>query len=234
MPGHNAAYKLYQSPMRTADPGNGGTISSDRNPQYVSLVSAGAETRTLARPTRENERITLYARTVGGTITVTVTGGYNTAGTTTYAFTAAGQWAMFESFFDGTNYFWRLTDDFTAGSAGAGIGYPAGTGGTVTQATSRTTGVTLNKLTGQITTNNASLAAEAAAEFTVTNSLVGATDTVVLSIASGSNGGDTEVIVSAVAAGSFNIKVCNNNASGGTAETGAIVINFAVLKGAAS
>jgi hypothetical protein len=33
------------------------------------------------------------------------------------------------------------------------------------------------------------------------------------------NGGNTDVIVSAVAAGSFNLKVANNNASGGTAET---------------
>jgi hypothetical protein len=36
--------------------------------------------------------------------------------------------------------------------------------------------------------------------------------------------------VSTVAAGSFKLKVANNNASGGTAETGAIIINFAVIK----
>jgi hypothetical protein len=52
---------------------------------------------------------------------------------------------------------------------GVGIGYATGAGGAVTQATDRTTGVTLSKLTGQITTNNASLAAGAEAEFTVTN-----------------------------------------------------------------
>ena len=117
----------------------------------------------------------------------------------------------------------------STGSA-AGIGYDTGAGGTVTQATSRTTGVTLNKLTGQITTNNASLAAQASAEFTVTDSALMATDTVVLSIQSGSNGGNTNAYVSAVANGSFNIRVANNNPSAGTAETGAIVINFAVLK----
>lgn len=114
------------------------------------------------------------------------------------------------------------------------FGFMPGAGGGVTQATNRTTGVTINKMTGQITTNNASLAAEAAAEFTVTNTLVRSTDVVIASIQSGTNGGDTEVIVSAVANGSFNLKVCNNNAAAGTAETGAIVINFAVIRAVAS
>lgn len=115
-----------------------------------------------------------------------------------------------------------------------GYGSGRGQGGTVTQQTNRTTGVTLNTLTGQITTNNASLAAEAAAVFTVTDSAVAATDVVIASIASGSNGGNTEVTVNAVAAGSFNLQVSNNNAAAGTAETGAIVINFVVIKGATS
>ncbi len=118
----------------------------------------------------------------------------------------------------------------SSGATGAGIGYVTGAGGAVTQLTSRATGVTLNKLTGTITTNNASLAAEAAATFTVTNTAVAIGDTVVVSQQSGSNGGNTEVFVSTVAAGSFNITVANNNPAAGTAETGAILINFAVIK----
>lgn len=114
------------------------------------------------------------------------------------------------------------------------VGYNLGAGSAVTQATNRTTGVTINTLSGQITTNNASLAAEAAAEFTVTNSMVEIGDVIVLSQQSGSNGGNTEVFVSAVAAGSFNIKVANNNAAAGTAETGAIIINFAIIKAVSS
>jgi hypothetical protein len=101
---------------------------------------------------------------------------------------------------------------------------------TVTQATNRTTGVTINATSGQITTNNASLAAEASAIFTVTNSFVAANDIVLVNIKGGSNGGNTDVLVTAVAAGSFNIMVANNNASAGTAETGAIVISFVVVK----
>lgn len=110
------------------------------------------------------------------------------------------------------------------------IGYVTGAGGAVTQITSRATGVTLSKLTGAITTDTTSLAAEVTATFTVTNTKVALGDVVTVAQRSGANGGNTNVYVSAVAAGSFNITVANNNAAGGTAETGAIIINFAVIK----
>lgn len=106
-----------------------------------------------------------------------------------------------------------------------------GSGSAVTQASSRTTGVTVaNKLSGVITTNSASLAAETAAVFTVTNAAVFADDVVVVSIAGGSNGGNTTVSVTSISAGSFQITVANQNASGGTAETGAILINWILMK----
>src|SRR3990167_2095148 len=76
----------------------------------------------------------------------------------------------------------------SSGSTGAGIGYATGAGGDVTQITSRTTGVTLSKLTGTITTDTSSLAAEASADFIVTNTTVAIGDVVVVSIQSGSNG----------------------------------------------
>lgn len=113
---------------------------------------------------------------------------------------------------------------------GGGIGYATGAGSTVTQATNRTTGVTINTLSGAITTSSASLAAEAAAVFVVTNSTVAIGDVPIIAQRSGANGGNTDVYVSAVAAGSFSITVANNNASGGTAETGAIVVNYAIVK----
>lgn len=121
------------------------------------------------------------------------------------------------------------TTNFTNGIA---VGVPLTmTGkGAVTQATNRTTGVTLNNQCGVITTHTASLAAEASAAFTVTCSAVlSAADVVAVSIQSGSNGGNTAVAVTTVAAGSFQIKVSNNNAAAGTAETGAILINYAVI-----
>lgn len=117
---------------------------------------------------------------------------------------------------------------------GGGIGYATGAGGAVTQATNRTTGVTLSKLSGQITTNTASLAAETTAAFTVTNTTVAIGDVIVLAQQSGSNGGNTKVFVSTVAAGSFAITVANDNAAAGAAETGAIIINYAVIKSVAA
>jgi len=114
-----------------------------------------------------------------------------------------------------------------------GIGYQTGDGGTVTQITNRSTGVTLSKLSGTIQTDTTSLAAGASAIFTVTNTLVEIGDVVVVSQRSGSSNaagvaGTTFVNVVAVAAGSFNIAVDNGSTT--TAETGAIIINFAVIK----
>lgn len=109
-------------------------------------------------------------------------------------------------------------------TAGAGLGYGTGAGGAVTQITSRTTGVTLNKATGQITMFSAAGSATAAT-FTVTNSTVAATDTIDLNQKSGTN--LYNLVVSAVAAGSFNITFYT---TGGTA-TDAPVINFTITKG---
>jgi hypothetical protein len=119
----------------------------------------------------------------------------------------------------------------TSSSATTGIGYATGAGGAVTQATSKTTGVTLNKISGQITMNNAALAAGAEAKFTVTNSTIAATDVVVTSIASGGTSGSYLISVTKVAAGSFDITI--SNASTGSLSE-ALIINFIVIKGAAN
>jgi uncharacterized phosphosugar-binding protein len=111
-----------------------------------------------------------------------------------------------------------------------GVGYEAGDGGAVTQLTNRSTGVTLNAVSGAITTHNASLAAEATADFVVSNTKVALGDVIVVAQRSGSNGGGTQVSVAAVAKGAFTIRTYNGNAAAGTAETGAIVLNFAILR----
>lgn len=110
------------------------------------------------------------------------------------------------------------------------LGYGSGVGGSVTQITTRATGVTINKLCGTITTDNTSLAAEASAVFVVTNSMVAIGDVVVCCMRSGSVALNTQIEVSAVTNGSFSISVINNNVAAGVAETGAIVINFIVIK----
>jgi hypothetical protein len=117
-----------------------------------------------------------------------------------------------------------LTATGTIVSTGtAGVGYATGAGGTVTQATSRTTGVTLNKTSGAITLFSAA-GTTTAATFTVTNSTVAATDVIILNQKSGTDLYD--LMVTAVAAGSFNITF--RTTGGTTTETP--VFNFAVIK----
>ena len=105
------------------------------------------------------------------------------------------------------------------------------TGGTVTQATNKTTGVTINAASGQITMNNAALGAGAEATFTVTNSEVAATDVVVAVHGSAGTAGSYLVQANSIAAGSFAITISNVSA-GNLGE--AIVLNFVALKGASS
>lgn len=101
--------------------------------------------------------------------------------------------------------------------------------GSVTQATSRSTGVTLNAYQGQITTDTTSLAAAAEATFTVTNNKVNANSIIVLSMTTPSSTGFSQPFVSKVQAGSFDITLTNLHAS--TADTSASVISFLVLNG---
>jgi hypothetical protein len=110
------------------------------------------------------------------------------------------------------------------------VGYATGAGGAVTQETSKSTGVTLNKICGAITTNNAELAHGGEVTFTVTNSTVAATDVVVVCIKSGASASTYVASVSAVAAGSFAITLSNT----GTTQSEALVLNFAVIKAVAA
>jgi hypothetical protein len=108
-------------------------------------------------------------------------------------------------------------------SSTAGVGYSTGAGGTVTQITSRTTGVTLNKITGAITLVSAA-GSVAWQSFTVTNSAVAATDTIICNQVSGT---DLNMIhVTAIAAGSFRISFATT--AGVTVEQP--VFRFTVIK----
>jgi hypothetical protein len=109
------------------------------------------------------------------------------------------------------------------------IGYGTGAGGTVAQATSKSTSVTLNKPSGRITATAGSLAANTAVSFTLTNSRIAASDTLSVNIISGATAGAYVVQVDAAAAGSCRISIRNMTA-GALAE--AIVMQFNVIKGA--
>lgn len=120
---------------------------------------------------------------------------------------------------------------FKSTSATVGVGYATGAGGAVTQATSKSTGVTLNKVCGAITMNNAALGNNNSVSFTLTNSAIAATDVVAVSIKSGATAGGYLLLVDAVAAGSCQISLRNH--SGGSLSE-AVVVNFAVIKAVAA
>lgn len=107
-----------------------------------------------------------------------------------------------------------------------GIGYAAGAGGTVTQITSKATGVTLSKVCGQITMNNAALAATTIVSFTLTNTAIAASDVLTLNHVSGGTGG-AYTLNAQCANGSAVINV--RNATAGSLSE-AIVIAFALNK----
>lgn len=116
----------------------------------------------------------------------------------------------------------------SSGPTGTGIGYATGAGGTVTQATSFSTAVTINKLAGQITTQTAPTTSTPVS-FVVNNSTVAATDTIIINIQSGWQS-NLHAEVTAVANGSFTITA--EAIVGGPSTT--LVINFAVLKSVAA
>lgn len=118
-------------------------------------------------------------------------------------------------------------DAVTSSNATAGVGYATGAGGTVTQITSRTTGVTVNKACGQITLVSAA-GSTTAASFTVTNSAVAAGDGVVVWQKSGTD--LYRLHVTNVQAGSFQITF--NTVSGTTTEQP--VFGFALVKAVAA
>jgi hypothetical protein len=118
----------------------------------------------------------------------------------------------------------EITNTMLASSGG--IGYVTGTGGTVTQATSKSTTVVLNKPCGQITLNNAALASDTTVTFTLTNSTIAAGDVLVLNhISAGTAGAYTLNAQSAAGSASINVR---NVTAGPLSE--AIVIAYAVIK----
>lgn len=106
------------------------------------------------------------------------------------------------------------------------LGYTANAQGTVTQATDKSTAVTLNKSAGRITMNAASLGATTNVSFTLNNSFISSNDTLVLTISGGATVGAYNCWVNSLSAGSASITLRNTTA-GALAE--AVIINFALI-----
>jgi hypothetical protein len=111
---------------------------------------------------------------------------------------------------------------------GGTVGYGVGAGGTQTQGGNKSTGVTLNKPSGEITMANTNLAADTTVSFTLTNSTIANRDVMVLNIVGG-----------VATAAAYNLDaVCNSgsavisvrNLTAGTLGE-AIVLRYVVIKG---
>jgi hypothetical protein len=118
----------------------------------------------------------------------------------------------------------------TAWSA-AGIGYASGAGGTITQNTSKSTGVTLNKTCGQIVMNAAALGGTTTVSFVLTNSTVAATDVVQVNLTGSMADMKNYNVWSYSQAGAAIIAL--RNISGGSLSE-AVTLNFVVIKAVTS
>jgi hypothetical protein len=119
--------------------------------------------------------------------------------------------------------------EFTTCYVSQEFGYTPAAQGAVTQATSKSTAVTLNKSMGRITMNNAALAGGATVNFTLNNSSISDNDVVTVSISGGATAGAYWPYVADQASGSATIGLYNNTA-GSLSE--AVVVNFVVIHGA--
>lgn len=111
------------------------------------------------------------------------------------------------------------------------IGYGTGSGGTVTQATSKSTEVTLNKPSGQITMSNELLAAGASVQFQLRNNKVATSDTVVTTMCGGGSLISYSLRSYVGTAGSIFFILKNESA---VDSSEAYQFNFTIIKGATS
>lgn len=118
------------------------------------------------------------------------------------------------------------------GSGGLGYATGIGAGGSVAQATNKSTSVTLNKPSGQITMSSENLAAGAAVRFYVYNDKVTSASTVGCAV-DGSTPNALEYEAKAIVVGSGYFVVRLSNVAGSGKAT-SVLINFAVALGSAS
>lgn len=107
------------------------------------------------------------------------------------------------------------------------IGYTAAARGAVTQETSKSTAITLNKSAGTVTMNAAALAATTSVNFTLNNSTISAGDAVIVSFVSGAATPGTYTLwVTGLTTGSATLTL--RNISGGSLSE-AVVFNFVIV-----
>jgi hypothetical protein len=114
----------------------------------------------------------------------------------------------------------------------SGLGYGTGAGGTVTQATSKSTAVTLDKPCGAITMHNAALAGNTAVSFQFNNSRISSSADHVYAYISDNATSKAYIVTSEYTRAGLTQIVLRNMTAGSLSE--AVVINFIVIKGSAT
>ena len=106
------------------------------------------------------------------------------------------------------------------------LGYTTAAQGTVTQATSKSTAVTLNKSAGAITMNGAALAANTAVSFTLNNSFISSNDVLIVNVSAGGTAGAYTTYISSMTSGSAVVTL--RNLTGGSLSE-AVVLNYVLI-----
>lgn len=96
----------FLTPNEITDPGDAGAIPVG-SAGYVNLVSAGAETRTMAAPIWVGQEIQLNFITDAGDVVVTVASTVNQTGNNTITFADIGDMAVYRATQTGTDLEWR-------------------------------------------------------------------------------------------------------------------------------
>ena len=173
----------------------------------------------------------LIGKPSGGVTTVTIVDG---ASNTNLVLPESGTVAT-QAYADGKTTLAQVKAEISTGSnlvtSPTGIiGYGTGAGGVVTQLTSKSTSVTLNKPTGTIIMNSSSLAGGANVTFILNNSLISLVDGLLCTLYANSLSSQGAYrVTNAVANGVAYITLTNQ---GGTTYSDNVYINFSLKKGA--
>lgn len=103
----NGATIYNQVSQPIADPGDAGAVPVT-NSGYCPLVSAGAETRTVAAPSAPGQMLLLYCKTYVGAITVTIAATVNQTGNNTLVFGVQDDSIMLVAIESGAALEWRI------------------------------------------------------------------------------------------------------------------------------
>ena len=112
-PQRERIYSLGVEPDKIPDPGNAGAIDVTRS-GYCLIVTAQAETRTLARPSFVGQVLDIIMQTDGGDGVITVTGTINQTGNNTITLNDAGDHVRLVGSLSGTTLQWKVTTNDTA------------------------------------------------------------------------------------------------------------------------